>query len=259
MVRLYTTFYRDPRRHRMAEYVECLNHNLACAAIDEVRVLVEGPENILPASGKLRTMAIPRRPTYDDFFKWINESAAADDVSIIANADIWFDNSIGVSSRALGPRECFAMARWDGATLFDRNDSQDCWVFRGPVDGVNGEFPIGIPRCDNRVLYELQAAGYRVRNPAFSIRAHHVHKGKRMEYATADLATCVAEPYRYLWPHNLWPMQKTLLHNTLHPAERVEWQFDLRRVARRLPFRALGKLRRMMSSISNRDAEPGGK
>ena len=251
MIRLFTTFYREPRRERLAEYVDCLNRNLSCTALTEVCVLVEGADDILPASGKLRVLRIPNRPLYSDFFKWISDTATPGDISVIANADIWFDDSVGVASRALGPRECFAMARWDESTLFDRNDSQDCWVFRGPVVGVKGDFPIGIPRCDNRFLYELQAAGYLVRNPAFSIRAHHVHKGKRIEYATSDLATCVAEPYRYLWPHNLWPLQKTFLHNALHPAERIGWKFDRRRIGGMLPFRAIGKLRRTTSRTSD--------
>jgi hypothetical protein len=253
MVRLFTTFYRESRHERLAEYVECLNHNLACRAIDEVCVLVEGPEDILPASGKLKTRRVPQRPVYDDFFRWINEVSREDDISVIANADIWFDGSLTVASRALGARDCFAMARWEGSRLFDRNDSQDCWIFRGPVTGVRGDFPIGVPRCDNRFLYELQTAGYRVSNPAFSIRARHVHSGERGEYTHEGLAHSVAEPYRYLWPHNLWSLPRTLWHNALHPAERIGWRFDRRRVERTLPFRAIGRIRRLASGVSASD------
>jgi hypothetical protein len=249
MVRLFTTFYREPRRERLAEYVECLNHNLACRAIDEVCVLVEGPEDILPASGKLHTRQAPQRPVYDDFFRWIDEAAGEDDISVIANADIWFDGSLAVASRALRVRDCFAMARWEGSRLFDRNDSQDCWIFRGRVNGARGDFPIGVPRCDNRLLYELQTAGYRVSNPAFSIRARHLHSGERGEYTHEGLVNFVAEPYRYLWPHNLWSLPRTLLHNALHPAEQIGWRLDRRRVERMLPFRAIGRIRRLASGM----------
>lgn len=253
MVRLFTTFYCEPRHERLAEYIECLNHNLDCGAIDEVCVLVEGPEDILPASGKLHTRRVSQRPVYDDFFRWIHEAAGEDDISVIANADIWFDGSLAVASRALGHRDCFAMARCEGNTLFDRNDSQDCWIFRGRINGVRGDFPIGVPRCDNRLLYELQEAGYRVTNPAFSIRAHHLHAGHRPAYSAENTGDFVAPPYRYTWPDNLWSLPRTLWHNALHPAERIGWRLDRRRVKRTLPFRAIGRIRRMASRVSASD------
>jgi hypothetical protein len=104
---------------------------LASVDLEEVCVLVEGAGPALPASPKLRERRIAQRPLYDDFFLWINDLANPVDVSIIANTDIWFDGSIGVAARALRPDECFALARWDGEQLLDRNDSQDCWMFRG--------------------------------------------------------------------------------------------------------------------------------
>lgn len=253
MIRLFTTFYREPRRERLAEYIECLNRNLACAAIGEACVLVEGLEDILPASGKLKTKRLPDRPLYDDFFRWIGERAASDDVSIIANSDIWFDGSVAAASRTIGPRNCFALARWDKGHLFDRNDSQDCWLFRGPVTGVRGDFQVGVPRCDNRFLYELQSAGYNVTNPSFSIRANHLHAGERGEYAADGLTNAVSGPYRYLWPHNLWSAPRTAWHNATHPRERLGWRLDRRKLRSTLPFRAAGKL----ISLAIRGA-PGG-
>lgn len=244
-VRLFTTFYREPRRARLAEYIECLNRNLASDAIDRVCVLVEASENILPASGKLEARRIAVRPLYDDFFRWINEVAKPDDISVVANADIWFDHTLAAAARAIGTRECFALARWDGDKLFDRNDSQDSWIFRGRVEGLRGDFPIGVPRCDNRMLYELEAAGYRVRNPAFSVRARHIHAGARGEYANESLPSSVAEPYRYLWPENLWPLSRTLSLNVFHPSEKVGWRPDRRIVARTLPFRIIAKMIRL--------------
>lgn len=252
-VRLFTTFYREPRRARLAEYVECLNRNLASEAIDSVCVLVEASENILPASGKLEARRIAVRPLYDDFFRWINEVANPDDISVVANADVWFDHSLAAAARAIGTRECFALARWDGDKLFDRNDSQDSWIFRGRVEGLRGDFPIGVPRCDNRMLYELEAAGYRVRNPAFSIRARHVHAGERGEYANENPADSVAGPYRYLWPENMWPLWRTISNNFFHPGKKLGWRLDTRRLGRALPFRAVSKLRRAISQDHRRD------
>lgn len=244
MVRLFTTFYAEPRATRAREYACCLERNLSCPSFDEICVLVESGQESLPSSDKLRTRRVARRPSYDDFFEWIGEIAAGDDTSVIANADIWFDPAIAVAAGALVERECFALARWENDRLFDRNDSQDAWIVRGTIDDVNGDFPIGVPRCDNRLLYELEIAGYTVRNPAFSIRANHVHSGQRSEYAVQPSAGWVPGPYRYLWPHNLWPLHKTVLHNATMPSQRIGWKVDWRRVGRTLPARAAKRILR---------------
>jgi hypothetical protein len=217
----------------MTEYAECLSRNLACDQIDEVCILVEGDCEATPNSGKIRLRQIPQRPLYATFFAWINEVANPGDISIVSNTDIWFDASIAVAAHRIGHRECFALSRWDGETLYDHNDSQDCWVFRGPVKGV---------RCDNRILYELQAAGYRVLNPAFSVQAQHVHSGIRHAYPGKNLPHFVPPPYRYLWPHNLLGPIATLWHNLWHPGQKLGWRFDRRKAARWFPVRVVRKV-----------------
>jgi hypothetical protein len=253
LIRLFTTAYPEAASARRAELLECLRRNVACAAISEICILVEGDVDFLPDSPKTRTRTVGARPTYNDFFSWIAEAAAVDDLSIIANSDIWFDESITVANRVVGSGDCFALARWSDGRLFDRNDSQDAWIFRGRINGVRGDFPIGVPRCDNRLLYELQEAGYRVTNPAFSIRAHHLHAGHRPAYSAENTGDFVAPPYRYTWPDNLWSLPRTLWHNALHPAERIGWRLDRRRVKRTFPFRAIGRIRRMASRVSASD------
>ncbi len=241
MLRLFTTSYNESRADRAAEYEYCLGRNLNCAAIGEVCILDESGEVPFADSGKLEVRQVPMRPTYRDFFDWINEKAQKDDVSLIANSDIWFDESIRVLCEALSERECFAMSRWDGAKLFDRNDSQDCWAWRGQVANVNGDFPLGVPRCDNRLLFELRTAGYVVRNPAFALKPHHIHAGQRQEYATNHLEDFVAPPYEYLWPHNLWSLPRTFVYNLLHPAAKLGWRVDRRKLESTLPARAIRK------------------
>jgi hypothetical protein len=248
MIRLFSTIYAEKNPVRRAEYDECLRRNLACAEIDEVCLLAEGDGIALPESPKLRAGKIAKRPHYSDYFAWIEGVARPSDVSVIANADIYFDNQLGLFRIwDLPERTALALSRWDveadgTASLFDRNDSQDTWICRGPLRGVNGDFPIGVPRCDNRILYELEEAGWRAANPSFSIRSYHLHEGKRAEYASGALPQFVAPPYRYLWPHNLWPLARTLRHNFLHPTRRVGWRLDRRRLSRTLPARGWNKL-----------------
>ena len=239
MIRLFTTWYRDKNPARQAEYVRCLEANLALAKIDEVCVLAEA---FLEPRAKLRLLSVTSRPSYDDFINWINDIAAARDISIIANTDIYFDSSIRLAERFLEREECYALARWDGDTLSDRNDSQDAWIFRGRVAGVRGDFNVGVPRCDNRFLHELRKAGYSVRNPSFAIRANHVHAGARAEYDVEGSAGWVEPPYEYLWPHNLLSLPRTLMHNASHANERIVWRADWRKPPLNLPRRILNKV-----------------
>jgi hypothetical protein len=252
VIRLFTTAFpvRDELRRR--EFAECLDRNLACDAIDGVFVLAEAGAT-LPSVRKLRVKEVPVRPLYDDFFAWMAELAGPDDVSMIANADIAFeDAAIAVLDKWRIPEgTAIALSRWDTpprgpAVLNDRNDSQDSWIFRGPVrPGLRGDFPVGAVRCDNRLARELELAGYSVINPAFSIRSFHVHAGGARDYDVAHQPHFVPPPYAYVWPHNLWSLPRTLAHNVSHPAARVAWRFDSRRVRSALKLHRLGKVMRI--------------
>jgi hypothetical protein len=243
MVRLFSSVYCEHRPERQAEYLRALLTNLACPAIDGVFVLAEGGEKSLPSSAKLYARPVRQRPTYEDFFAWANELAQPDDISIIANSDISFDATIAAAANALRSRECYALARWEEGGLLERNDSQDSWIFRGKITGVHAKFPLGVPRCDNRLLFELQTAGYHVFNPALTIISRHHHAGQRGEYSDTNQSDFVEPPYRYIWPHNLWGLPSTILHNLAHRDARVAWRFDRRKAATSLPMRVLRKVR----------------
>lgn len=243
MVRLYTTLYSEKNLSRLKEYQFCLRTNLECPHLNEICILVEGENVEIPTSAKLRVRKIVKRPTYQEYFQWINETVNSEDVSIIANTDIWFDGSIGAVKQKLGPKECYAMARWDVGSLCDRNDSQDCWIFRGKIKEVRANFQIGVVRCDNRILFELQNAGYRVLNPAFSIRAFHCHAGERAEYGETE-THFIQPPYRYLWSHNLLGPIATLWHNLRFPECKIGWRFDRRKIRQTWPLRAWNHIRR---------------
>jgi hypothetical protein len=240
-IRLFTSAYRESDTARQAELADCLKKNLGNSELDGIYILSEDSSIRLPHSDKLVIRGISGRPRYDDYFQWISESSRPGDISIIANSDIYFDSGITLLRRwALPHRTAFALARWDvngvGARLRNRNDSQDAWIFSGPVAGVNGDFCVGVPRCDNRIAYELEIAGYVVENPAFALRSLHLHSGHPGEYPIENTDYFVPGPYKYLWPHNVWSLPRTLMYNALHPHERLHWRLDKRLISTRLRF-----------------------
>jgi hypothetical protein len=187
-----------------------MSRNAENSLIDEICVFDEQSGNI--SSGvSVRVRGVTTRPTYADFFGWLNEIAGPDDISIIANTDICFDDSIRLLERVNWEgRVALAVSRWDvgsddGAELFERGDSQDCWIFRGSVTGVEGNFPLGVYDCDNKIAWELQQAGYRVLNPALSLRTYHHHQCGYRSYEQKPAPDYgIRPPFLYVEPDNLW-------------------------------------------------------
>ena len=116
--------------------------------------------------------------------------------------------------------------------MYNKNSSQDVWIFKGPIKpNLKADFPLGVPRCDNRLLYELQEAGYTVLNPAFSIKAYHIHKGQReLVYTEADNVYQIPPPYRYKYPHNMMGLWQTLWFNCTHKAKLGRYRYDIKKL-----------------------------
>lgn len=140
-------------------------------------------------------------------------------VLCIANADIYFDNSLyrfgDVSSLDLSDT-ILALTKWKDVDSFHggekvdpaeisadsvrhvefypRTDSQDAWIFHSPLhisdDVMNQlDFYLGVPRCDNRFAYLMEdVAGYSLLNPAFAIHAIELDVQDRVHslYGTAE-------------------------------------------------------------------------
>jgi hypothetical protein len=204
--------------------------NLECDSIGGVFILDEGSDNLAIGHPRLTIQRVRARPTYADFFAWINDISGDDDVSIVANADIWFDRQLELFNRwSLPTNVALALSRWkisdsDGAKFYPRNDSQDSWVFRGHVRPVRSDYAVGVPRCDNRLVSELRNAGYEVLNPSYSLRSFHVHSASRGTYGTGFRPGYVSPPYGYVWPTNLWSRQRTAEYNARYPNEKLGWQ-----------------------------------
>jgi len=178
MIRLFYNYYEDKHPLRKMEIDMCLQKNLANKFINTI---------IIESASK---------PTYEFFFQQINKVTGPDDINIICNSDIFFDETI-VLAEGLKHKQLYALSRWEWKhplhiTHFDRPDSQDTWIVKGKVENVFGGFTLGIRGCDNRIAYEFHKAGYAVSNPSKSIKTYHVHNSGIRNYTMADV---VPEPY----------------------------------------------------------------
>lgn len=193
---VYVPFYKSADAAREAEIYECLQKNIACAQVKRVYLLLEDPEHtderMVHDKVEVIRPAAKERQTYARMFALMNEkeqerrmaseTTLPRSISIVCNADIYFDASLDVIRRGkpMGNR-CYALSRNNilaGGEIrpFHTWDSQDTWVFEGTIKPVpNSTFFFGIPGCDNRIAYELWKSGYEVSNPCKTISTYHLH------------------------------------------------------------------------------------
>lgn len=139
------------------------------------------------------------RPTFEYIFDKMR--AFPNDINVFCNSDIYFKEIEQL--KKIRENECFALTRWnivDGKEVnFGRVDSQDAWVFKGAPKLIKAPFTAGLWGCDNRLLHEIQRAGYLVRNPSLSIVTVHLHEVDNRNPQRTEKNT-VPPPYKTIAP-----------------------------------------------------------
>lgn len=177
---LYINWYEDDNERRRAELLTCLQKNIDHPKITSIYCLTEK----LPLEHKkLKKVSIYNRPTYADML----QAAVHDGIKIIANTDIYFDETLEKVYDLITPNTCLALTRYDiinqrGQSKFHAAAcSQDVWIFK-TIKPVQCSFHMGKPGCDNRFAWELKQAGYKLLNPSKTIKTYHLHLSKKRNW-----------------------------------------------------------------------------
>src|SRR5262249_52484690 len=138
---LLVGFYNDATPARTEEFIECLRRNAANTHIDQITIFIEdstSPAEVQtwhPALKHPKMHLIPtgRRLTFKELFEYANRNLTGTDV-VIANADIYFDETLSLLEQQSLSGRLVCLSRWDetpDGTLrhFDAPDSQDAWIF----------------------------------------------------------------------------------------------------------------------------------
>lgn len=203
MINLYTSFYIDKNPDRQKELEDCLMMNIKCEYIDHIYVITDGTvESDLLLDDKVTEYSYKYRPTYNTFFEVIRMTSKPDDWNIIANTDIYFDNTLELLDKyKSGKPICFALCRWevlkDKIEFLNRPDSQDSWIFKGLPRRIDGNFCLGTCGCDNAIAHRFMMSGYNVINPSRSIKTYHLHLSGVRNY---NVNHKVKEPYKIIHP-----------------------------------------------------------
>ncbi len=195
MIRLFTAWYQSGHSARQAELDECLQRNLANPHLGQICLWLYGG-NPLPSNPKILVRRETLQADFDDYFAWANAICQPGDIAIIANTDIWYDDTIRLVE-TITSEQAFALLRLerDGRPVLNHDgqprwDSQDAWVFRTPIRHVGADYGLGTVHTDSALAYRLWRAGYDLRNPATDIHIHHVHDSqvRRPQYNTVRIA-----------------------------------------------------------------------
>ena len=194
-INLIINLYVDKNADRQKELETVFQKNFNNTLIDTITCIVQNNyEFELYSLGvghldKLDAIILPSRPTFNDYFKLTKP----DYINIIANGDIYFDNTLShVKNHYWGHKQCLALSRWDvnpsGFEKFlDNIDSQDVWVLPGHVSHIEGaDFTLGTAGCDNRIAYLLHKSGYSVFNPGLDIKSYHLHNSQVLNYVDSN-------------------------------------------------------------------------
>lgn len=190
MIHLFVNYYQDNNPIRNRELVKCFMSNISNKLIDRVYVFISDKDlEVVFPSPNITFISHNGRPTYQEIFTIINTIVQKYDISIICNSDMIFDSTLSLIHN-IQEDQCYALSRWEFGVPVQiqvRSDSQDTWLFRGPIKNIDhADFSLGVRGCDNRIAYELLNAGYEVLNPSLSIKTWHLHKSevRRHDYHT---------------------------------------------------------------------------
>lgn len=187
-IRLYVQTYDSGRADRQKELDYCLRKNKALPFLEVVE---------LPAQDRLSFAA---------FFALAREQSDDDTISVFANSDIRFDNTLRLA-RWMCVGDAWALTRWRSTHFWldghapnggHQELGADVWAFRGRLRQIpDCDFGMGMAFCDYSIAARIRQAGYKLRNPCWSVRTWHHHAS---DLRTYDNTARTPAPWVYMIP-----------------------------------------------------------
>jgi hypothetical protein len=212
IISLYVPMYRASTESRQEELNECLLRNINCTRIDKIYLVLEDVNQVHDILSHPKIQIVSpvqnKRQTFAQMFQVINDFVMGTEdplqqVSILANADIFFEDESLEKLSVLTEEKCFALSRYDflsdGTIVpFFQEDSQDVWIFRGHIRDIRcADYYFGIPNCDNRIAFEFFRSRYQVFNPCHDIKTFHLHNSGVRTYSQNKR---ISPPYLLVTP-----------------------------------------------------------
>lgn len=188
---LYTQFFAATAEVTSSN-IYCLYKNLSNPHIDRVVVFVEQGSSFCDIfSSKLAVQPLSERLTYQYWYDFAAYSEPSS-IKLLANSDIYFDDTINVlrkitewpdirlygsSRKDLSKRGELQRSRefyTEACPPIQAQRSQDCWVFKTPLQHFDKNYRLGYLHCDCTLRASLRSANMQFANLWQHLNAIHV-------------------------------------------------------------------------------------
>lgn len=262
-INVFMQFFIHPNNERQQEFLICLDKNISNPDITHIYLLNEQHYPMFDTNSKIIQVNIGHRLKYSDVFLYINTHNITG-FNIIMNSDIFLDNTIEnlFKTNIHLQKKMYALLRYDvvhlhpfTAQLFGpRPDSQDCWILHSNFHITNHEakvfnFELGMPGCDNKLLFLMQILGYQVLNDPEFIKTFHLHSTQIRNYTEKDR---VHDPYAFSIPRSFAAndeITKHLLPYNVFTCNRILSEYVTNKLQQSSPF-IIPRLSQIESNIS---------
>ena len=206
---LITQFYIPKDDFRKEEIKKCLINNINNKLIDRIILFGEKQYNFPKILGtklnldKLEYINIKKRLSFKDVFKHCNndyEKKQIDSIYILCNSDIYFNHTLLKLSKLSWNKKFLAISRIDVKPEGNKyhkkpQSSQDTWIWKNKIDvSKDPKFKsyqkdgilLGVPGCDNYIVYLMNYSGYKVENKCKLIETFHLHQNDFRTWSLDD-------------------------------------------------------------------------
>lgn len=192
MISVFFPYYQCGDEGRQKEIDLCLSQNADNQHIDKLIVVIDDGCAVPFTAANMEVLHVNKRMTYKYWIE-LTQQYCSFGISILCNSDIYFDSSVAKLSEVLKePKSFLALSRWEllkGETEKHPNPhwSQDTWAMNVGEKFSDSfmhllDFPMGVPRCDNKVAYLFAVQGWTVHNPVDFVKSIHAHETQVRTY-----------------------------------------------------------------------------
>ena len=192
MINVFFPYYQCGDKERQKEIDLCLGKNAENKLINKLFVVIDDGCECPVTSDNIEIIHINKRLTYKYWIELTQQYCQAG-VTILCNSDIYFNETLSVIDEVLFSEKSFiSLSRWEllGGSLSKHPNphwSQDTWAMRvgeqlSPSFMHQLDFPMGVPRCDNKIAYLFATQGWKIFNPVDFLVSIHVHETEMRTY-----------------------------------------------------------------------------
>lgn len=219
---VFFQFFIASTSDRKHELKTCLRKNVENKYIDKIILLNErvySPKELGVKSDKIVQVNIGTRFLFSHVFQYVStELQNTPAYIVISNSDILFDETLGElrKSSIHKRRILYAQLRHEynedspelSSIASACADAQDSWIFHSnhKIDDTLQRalrFNMGIPGCDNKLVYIANLLGFKVANEPRKIKCFHYHTSNVRNYTAENR---IPRPYAVIFPKNIEPL-----------------------------------------------------